>query len=1095
MLTLSFSLIFVPAIGADPKSTWSRQPDSHGEEERLDIKLHDELKGNAHILLYDHLTEHERSQERASKGASDEEQRGYAHAYAQAEADVAKHGVIDWADRLLEKILDHRETHRSSQRPLIFICHSTGGIVVKHALIMKVGDKQNELANFCLGVTFFATPHHGSKILSEPQYVHTVGQNLGLKWEMSERLRDDFSLRSPDLEDLNYKFALSSVVGMKIHSYVESADTFLDVLSADDSGGESRTVIRVYIVDSRSGGLGTSEAPVEEEDVVKVNTTHVGLPRFTNQDAQYEIYLREITKLVQDYRPEERFEFQRMNKHIMTGIKVDVHQFYGEQGSIQILSTHPTLESFLELGPARCMEERIRGQDKDVQPASPPPPPRPSMERHASEPAAPTIAITAVDDGDRSSQGSRGGSVPTLSTPSVTVPTNIHTRRPSLVNVIVDSSAPDSPGHLTPRPNKAVHFSDSSKRDTDTSRPPQRSIPFKLPSRSTDRFKWIHIPSTHPGWVPHVLTTISKEKKDLGLHSKLLMNQIWFSQHNQSRHASPHARFVRPSVKCLFPEGIERHPDDITTPVSACNDMQFVVYLPYLHWDTYANMKKRADVIKRRRKQYQARPIPRDIAHGKSMEHKVIWQYLTLDRPYHCRRTLDQYGYPSLRNTTVRDDDQILYKRTKPGADASSAKEPLLKHRPHLGRSSTGITSLPPDSEEDASKVLMVDQLWLWIVDNETVVTFFAPREPEAGDSLSREGDIRSEIYQDINGDFSSQCNDPFDFAALAVSHAIKALLSNTSDQNLQVFRVFEEYISILTEKQNASFKEFRDHRFEKTKYIDAERHLHNREDLNALLELRDIDDELNTMEKLLKDQHSCVSGMLRQYAELYPHNRKGVAGTNFLHEVDRFLNEHKEHITGMRESAKAAREAFKDLLDMKQKQANIIEAHLARDQTKVAADQSRTVMIFTIFTIIFLPLSFFASVFGINAKEWQNGPDGSIHYLSLHDIFTYMIVISLAVIVVALLAAFSRPARRLVQWLWRRAASPIAGALASKSTENNVSFGNGYIADPEKAAGLIDMERYTNKLSTISRTQSKIDLGNDIWSKQWSKQANGYAS
>ena len=43
----------------------------------------------------------------------------------------------------------------------------------------------------------------------------------------------------------------------------------------------------------------------------------------------------------------------------------------------------------------------------------------------------------------------------------------------------------------------------------------------------------------------------------------------------------------------------------------------------------------------------------------------------------------------------------------------------------------------------------------------------------------------------------------------------------------------------------------------------------------------------------------------------------------------------------------------------MKQKQANIVEAHLAREQTEVAADQSRSVMIFTIFTIIFLPLSF----------------------------------------------------------------------------------------------------------------------------------------
>ena len=64
----------------------------------------------------------------------------------------------------------------------------------------------------------------------------------------------------------------------------------------------------------------------------------------------------------------------------------------------------------------------------------------------------------------------------------------------------------------------------------------------------------------------------------------------------------------------------------------------------------------------------------------------------------------------------------------------------------------------------------------------------------------------------------------------------------------------------------------------------------------------------------------------------------------------------------------------------MKQKQANIVEAHLAREQTEVAADQSRSVMIFTIFTIIFLPLSFFASVFGMNISEWS-GVDSNIDF------------------------------------------------------------------------------------------------------------------
>lgn len=39
----------------------------------------------------------------------------------------------------------------------------------------------------------------------------------------------------------------------------------------------------------------------------------------------------------------------------------------------------------------------------------------------------------------------------------------------------------------------------------------------------------------------------------------------------------------------------------------------------------------------------------------------------------------------------------------------------------------------------------------------------------------------------------------------------------------------------------------------------------------------------------------------------------------------------------------------------MKQKQANVDEAYLARKSQLVAADQSRAVMVFTVFTIIFV--------------------------------------------------------------------------------------------------------------------------------------------
>ena len=754
-------------------------------------------------------------------------------------------------------------------------------------------------------------------------------------------------------------------------------------------------------MDSRSGKLSSPEAPFEDEEVIQLNTTHVGTPKFKDESALYSFYIDEITNFVKGFSSEERDLHHALNHDIMNNIEVDVHQFYvagtqGEPGSMKIITAHPSLQTFLEAGPSKCMEARVRGTDQ-MEEKSRNGSTRPAIEfRPASEPN-PTLTVTTVESDETSSDGSRADSYPKLSVPTVPPPKSIHTRRPSLTVEVSDSQS--SSHHLTaPKPNKKVAFSNSAvDKDTEQGRRPQRAHLFQLPSASSERFKWIHVPSTHAGWVPHVLTTISQDKEDLSLHTKVLMDKMWFSQHNQSRHASPHARFVRPSVKCLLPKSSEKHVDTgISTPSSAIQDVQFVAYLPYLHWDSFRNLQKRADIIALRRKQPHARPIAKDVARGKSMEHKLIWQHLTSDRPVHCRRTLDQYGYPSLRNTAVRDADQILYKRTKLDADAPPHKDLSVKHRLQSSRTAAARQSSLPNANDPVAKVLMVDQLWLWIVDNKTVITFFAPKEKEDDDGgLWKEGDLRSEIYQDINGDYANQCEDPFDFAALAIYHAVKALLDRTTDRNLQVFRIFEEYISILTEQQTRSFKEFRNnHQYEKAKDINAQQHIDNRKDLDALLELRDIEDELNTIDKLIKEQQSCVSDMIKQYHDhLNTRQGKGHKGIRFLNDIDQFLKDHKEQLDGMLKSAQAAQKAFKELLDMKQKQANIVEAHLAREQTEVAADQSRSVMIFTIFTIIFLPLSFFASVFGkstnvqpclpsiiarltthegINAREWR---------------------------------------------------------------------------------------------------------------------------
>lgn len=180
--------------------------------------------------------------------------------------------------------------------------------------------------------------------------------------------------------------------------------------------------------------------------------------------------------------------------------------------------------------------------------------------------------------------------------------------------------------------------------------------------------------------------------------------------------------------------------------------------------------------------------MPQDILDG-SVEEKVIWRYLSCEPPIHVRRTLDQFGYPHLRSTVSRDDDQMLWKRTR-------KLEDLIDWL-------TGDDELPPKSNSQDSivdgKVLMVDQIWLWVLDQKTVVTFFPKQEGSSSEEkLYAQSNLHSSIYNELNGDLARRFETAGDLAALIALHAVTVLFDKTVYHDLQVLQIFEESISIL---------------------------------------------------------------------------------------------------------------------------------------------------------------------------------------------------------------------------------------------------------------------------------------------------------
>jgi hypothetical protein len=135
-------------------------------------------------------------------------------------------------------------------------------------------------------------------------------------------------------------------------------------------------------------------------------------------------------------------------------------------------------------------------------------------------------------------------------------------------------------------------------------------------------------------------------------------------------------------------------------------------------------MIRRRKLIAKRRRHGRAKPVP-EWLEQESLELKVIWEYIGYDPPMNCRRTLDQFGHHSLKDTNSRDDDQMLYKLTKKdtpnnGPGRSWAARSLHSAQGSFSSMYTGTDvdfGIEPGSELKDGHVLMVDQLWLWSID------------------------------------------------------------------------------------------------------------------------------------------------------------------------------------------------------------------------------------------------------------------------------------------------------------------------------------------------------------------------------------------
>ena len=117
-------------------------------------------------------------------------------------------GIADFANDLLSRLQDARRSSTERKRPILFICHSLGGIVVKRAIILahEDSDTYHDLQDAVKGVVFMGTPHRGSQIATFAQIAANILNSLMPGNTIKRPLMRALSTNSRELEEINRSF-------------------------------------------------------------------------------------------------------------------------------------------------------------------------------------------------------------------------------------------------------------------------------------------------------------------------------------------------------------------------------------------------------------------------------------------------------------------------------------------------------------------------------------------------------------------------------------------------------------------------------------------------------------------------------------------------------------------------------------------------------------------------------------------------------------------------------------------------------------------------------------------------------------------------
>ena len=175
-------------------------------------------------------------------------------------------------------------------------------------------------------------------------------------------------------------------------------------------------------------------------------------------------------------------------------------------------------------------------------------------------------------------------------------------------------------------------------------------------------------------------------------------------------------------------------------------------------------------------------------------------------------------------------------------------------------------------------------------------------------------------------------------------------------------------------------------------------------EEVDYVNEIKDINEELNMIARVLDSQLDVLQQLETIITYRGPNSSVPISAINARNTLSIKLEQRRIRVQEMHDMATRTQKALSNLFDLKQNQANVLEAHYSRKVSQDSARNSIAILVFTVSGAIFLPLTFMAQFFAMSVHEFPHDASGQLDMpLSYVSSRVFGIGIGVALLLVAL--------------------------------------------------------------------------------------------